>query len=455
MSDLIARGALQRMNLNPVAIAAAYSNISNDLMQMSKADAVEQHAKFMEHRRAELCAAYGFSPQEQNKPFAFAGGIAIIPVTGTLINRFGGSYGYVTGYNFLRAQTNLALADDDVKGILYDVSSYGGEVAGCFETAAEIFNARGKKPSMAFVDSSAYSAGYAIASGAGRIVSTPSGGAGSIGVVVMHMDMSKMLKDFGVDITFIHFGEHKVDGNPYEALPPSVKKSIQASVNKTGESFVALMAKHRDLKADVVRDTEAATFRAEEALALGLIDAIASPEEAVQAFLGELSGSKPQPVKKESAMTTATEPGASTTPAPDAAAQAAAQAAAAAASTAAQTAATAQAATATAAAEARTAERARVSGIMGCEEAKGREGLANHFAMHTDMSVDDAKKALAAAPAATAKATANPLEKAMNATGGGPNVGTEGGPAADGAPSAAAGILAAQTAMTGIKHAAK
>lgn len=422
MSDMIAHEALQRMNLNVMAIEPTRSNFMADMQKMSKTDPVEAQARFMDQRRAELCAAYGFENAPQKKPFAFAGGLAIIPVSGMLINRFGQSYGYVTGYNFIRQQRALAEADDEVLGILYDVNSYGGEAAGCFECAAGIYDGRDKKPSMSYVDSAAYSAGMAIASGASKIVCTPSGGVGSIGVVVMHMDVSKALSDFGYKITFIHFGEHKVDGNMFEPLPASVKKDIQTSVDKSGEKFVALMAKHRNLDAKVIRDTEARTYRAEDALALGLIDAIATPEEAVQAFLGELSGSTVQPRKKEVAMTTKTEePGASTAaPAPAPAAPAAAPAVAAA------PAGASVADVAKAQAEARTAERARVAGITGSEEAKANPGLANHFAMNTDMSVDDAKAALkAAGPAAAAAGTTNNAFKQAMDTSQHPNVGAE------------------------------
>jgi hypothetical protein len=45
-------------------------------------------------------------------------------------------------------------------------------------------------------------------------------------------------------------------------------------------------------------------------------------------------------------------------------------------------------------------ERARISGIMSCDEAKGRETLAEHFAFNTSLSLDDAKAALSKAPQA-------------------------------------------------------
>lgn len=46
--------------------------------------------------------------------------------------------------------------------------------------------------------------------------------------------------------------------------------------------------------------------------------------------------------------------------------------------------------------------KARIRAIMSCEEAKGRETLANHFAFETEMSVEDAVAALNVTPVATA-----------------------------------------------------
>jgi signal peptide peptidase SppA len=386
-------------------------------------------------RRSEMCAAFGFNAQEQRKPFAFANGMAIIPVAGTLINRFNWAYSSVTGYNFIRSQLNAALADDDVTGIVLDVNSYGGEAAGCFELAADIRAARDVKPVMAVVDSNAYSAGYAIASAASKIVLTPSGGVGSIGVIAMHVDMSKALADYGYKVTLIYEAEHKADGNPYEPLPDDVKASIQSSIHTAYGMFTKLVAENLGMDEQKVRDTKSRIYRAEDALSLGLIHAIATPNQAVQAFFDELSGSNLQLRNQGVSMTTATqEPGAD---------QQAAN----------------QAAVATAASEARIAERARVAGITGCEEAKGRTALANHLAMNTDMSVDAAKGVLAVAPVEQTQAsTSNAFKQTMDASQH-PNVGSEGGEGdkAEGGQDSGANlvsrILGAQAQATGVSSA--
>lgn len=415
MSDFAARAALSRMNLREVALASHYSGFATDLQAMAAIDAAQADAKFMD-RRADLCAAYGFNAPTQSKPFAFSNGIAIIPISGSLINRFSGSYeGWVTGYNFIRRQLNLALADDDVKGIIFDVNSYGGEAAGCFELAAEIRASREKKPSMALVDSNAYSAGFALASSASKVAAIPSAGVGSIGVITMHVDMSQAMEKWGYKVTLIYEAEHKADGNPYEPLPDAVKGEVQARIHKAYESFVGLVAENLGVDAKVIRDTKSRTYGAEEAMSLGLIHAVASPSEAAQAFFDELSGSTTN-LRQGADMSTQTqEPGADT--------QAATQAA--------------------AASAAKTAERTRIQGILGCEEAKGREQMANHLAMNTDMSVEDAKKLMAVAPVAKPAeapkaAAANPFEAAMDATKN-PNVGAD----AAGAPTEAASPVAA------------
>jgi signal peptide peptidase SppA len=398
MSDHLAHSAAQRMNLREQFIHPSYQGFSNDLMMMSAQNPDAAKEKFMSHVRGELCEAYGFSSRVQNKAFAFADGIAIIPMHGSLINRFGGYYGYVTGYNFLRSQFNLAINDPDVTAIVFDVNSYGGEAAGCFELAAEIAAARGTKPIIAMVDSNCYSAAYALASAADKIIAIPSAGLGSVGVVAMHMDMSQWLDKIGLKITFIYSGDHKVDGNPYQALPASVKADIQKGVDKSRATFVTVVAQNRKMDEKVVYDTEAKTYRADDAKALGLVDVIAVPRAALQALIDgdDIDDEVSDGEEAKTKTVATTEPVKENTMAdqektPDTAAL-----------------------SATAAAN----ERARVQGILNCEEAKGNPALANHFAFASSMSVVEAQAALkAAAPAAPsaeekAKAEADAKAKA-------------------------------------------
>lgn len=445
MSMQMARAVMDRMNLREALIAPHYSGFMADLRQFAEANHDEQREQAAQ-ARVELLGAYGYEPGEIDKPFAFANGVAIIPISGLLINRFGSSWGFVTGYNFVRTQINQAKADPDVELIVLDVNSCGGEAAGCFELADDIYAAREDKPILAVVDSNCYSAAYALGSAASKVVLTPSGGVGSIGVVAMHISVEKMLDKAGYDITFVYAGKHKVDGNPYQKLPADVKASIQDGVDKSYEKFVATVARNRGLDAQAVRDTEAQIFRADDALALGLIDAIQPPSQAVAAFISELSGSD-QPEEPDPMSDNATKPGESAAAAAPANIDAAVQQARSAGMT-----------------EGANAERERTKAILSCEQASGKTKLAHELAFNTNLTVEQAQgilaaaapeKTEAAAPApAPAAAAPSAFERAMDGSRN-PQVGaddTASAPDPNSPHSAAQRILAAQSLATGKKY---
>lgn len=386
LAQMAVRQALERMQMRPVMVEpTGIASIINSAQQMMAGGDIldDMTEELMAKTNDNLCQTYGYSGSTRGKNFAFTDGTAIIPVHGSLVNRYGGYYyGEMTGYNFIRRQRAEAMADPDVERIIYDVNSNGGEADGCFELSDESFELRGEKPTLAVVDSRCYSAAYAFASSADKISVTPSGGAGSIGVISMHTDVSKLLEDYGVKITLISAGKHKADGNPFQQLDPDVRASIQADVDATRDKFVALVARNRGLDEKVVRDTEARTFSADEALALNLIDEVATPTQAVASFITGPSGSSNEANSMKTGQT-------ATTTQPD--------------QTAAQQDAN-QQMSVDAAAAAKTAERTRLAGIMGCELAAANPALANHLAFNTDMTVEDA---VATMTAANVGATAN------------------------------------------------
>lgn len=71
-------------------------------------------------------------------------------------------------------------------------------------------------------------------------------------------------------------------------------------------------------------------------------------------------------------------------------------------------------------------ERGRIKAILTSDEAKGREASAQHLALNTDLSVDDAKKTLAGLEIGKPAAGDTPLQKAM-ANQPNANLGVDGG----------------------------
>jgi len=226
-----------------------------------------------------------------NRSYPLIDGIAVIEIAGTLVHRgawIGQSSG-VTSYEGIAAQIDAALADTAVRGIALEIDSFGGEVAGAFDLADRIRAAREHKPVHAFVAEHALSAGYILASQASHITLPRTGSVGSIGVVVLHSEMSGMLDQKGINVTLIHAGAHKVDANPYEPLPKNVQNRMQSELEGLRTLFAQTVAKGRGERfgIEAALNTEAAILRGVEAVTAGLADAVSDPRSAFRAFAEE------------------------------------------------------------------------------------------------------------------------------------------------------------------------
>lgn len=216
-------------------------------------------------------------------------GIAIIPVYGTLVQKLGTlrPYSGMTGYDGIRRVFLTAVNDPEVKGICLDIDSPGGEVAGCFDLVDLIYAERGKKPIHAILSENAFSAAYAIASAADKIYVPRTGGVGSVGVIVIHCDWSQRIKDDGLKVSIITYGNRKAESNPYVALSDEAQAAIQHDVDEMGRLFVSTVSRNRGLSETVIRNTQAACYLAAEGVQMGLADVVASPDVAFQELMKE------------------------------------------------------------------------------------------------------------------------------------------------------------------------
>jgi signal peptide peptidase SppA len=229
--------------------------------------------------------------REPVRGYEMVAGVAVIPVVGTLVAKLGTlrPYSGMTGYDGIRTNITTALHDGLVEAIVLDIDSPGGECAGLFDLVDLIAEARNQKPVRAILSEEAYSAAYAIASATDRISIPRTGGAGSVGVICMHVDWSRALDGAGATVTLIRYGDRKAEGNEYEPLSDAAHAAIQANVDTMGELFVRTVATNRNLTLAAVRVTQAATFMGQEAVTAGLADAVEAPDAAFQALLNDLT----------------------------------------------------------------------------------------------------------------------------------------------------------------------
>jgi len=212
-------------------------------------------------------------------------GIAVIPVTGTLVSRSGypAAASGLMSYSDIGDAIEAAAANALVRGIMLDIDSPGGEVGGLFDLVERITAIRQEsgKPIWAVANEAALSAAYAIACAADVLYIAQTGEVGSVGVVAVHVDESNADRMAGLAWTFVHAGERKVDGNQHEPLSTRARSDIQADVDRLYDRFVALVADNRNLSPQIVRAAEAAVYRGELAVKAGLADRVGAFRQAL------------------------------------------------------------------------------------------------------------------------------------------------------------------------------
>ncbi len=219
-------------------------------------------------------------------------GVAVVPVVGALVARAGQIMADCTelrSYAAIERDVMAALADPQARGVVLDIDSPGGEASLAMELGARIASLRGRKPIVAAANTSAFSAAYAIASGADRILLPETGGVGSIGVVAMHVDRSGEDKQLGRAYTFIAAGARKLDGNPHAPLTDAAQQVIAAEVERLYGLFVDLVARNRSISAERVRVTEAGLFFGSNAIAARLADQIGTIDDAIRLAAGGIT----------------------------------------------------------------------------------------------------------------------------------------------------------------------
>jgi signal peptide peptidase SppA len=225
------------------------------------------------------------------KAFPQVGNVAVLEVTGSLVNRLGSVSPYcgMTGYDGLRTQLISAVQDDAVKAIAAYVDCPGGEVTGCFDLADQFREAAEHKPVWAIVDGCCCSAAYALMHAATRITTSASGYVGSIGVIVGHCDLSRMLEKEGIKVSLIYAGAHKADGNEYEPLPEAVRAEFQAEIDAVYDQFVSLVVCGKRLDDKSIRGMESRAYLGADAVRLKLADVVQSPSNALAELIQSVS----------------------------------------------------------------------------------------------------------------------------------------------------------------------
>ena len=207
-------------------------------------------------------------------------GVAVIKVSGPLF-RYANLMTRVCGatsYELLAQDFNKAVQNPNIKGILLDIDSPGGEVNGCSELSDMIYQARGTKPIIAYASGACCSGAYWIASACDKILAADTAILGSIGVVSI---FEKDDEDKTIEIVSSQSPNKRPDINTEEG-----KAKIQARVDELAEVFIAKVARNRGITAvDVVKNFGAGDVSVgQHAVRNGLADGLSSFEDIISSF---------------------------------------------------------------------------------------------------------------------------------------------------------------------------
>lgn len=229
-----------------------------------------------------------------------AGNIAVIGIRGVISNRasmiedISASGG--ASAERIESQVRAAMEDEAVKALVLDIDSPGGAVGGTPELAATIREYQGgRKPIIAQINDLGASAAYWIASAADEIVAVPSAQVGSIGVISVHEEISRLLESEGITETIIASTPYKGEGNPFEPLGDEAREHIQGVVDRYHQMFVSAVAEGRGVNKDKVNADygQGRTMIAEQARRAGMIDRVGTMRETLER-LGAYKDDKPK-----------------------------------------------------------------------------------------------------------------------------------------------------------------
>ena len=234
---------------------------------------------------------------EKKKPFKMENDLAIIEIHGSLVKKASGLMAWffgVTGMAQIGETFNKAVLDTDVKGIFLDVDSPGGSSDGTSDLADIIFEARGKKPVLAFADGQATSAAAWISSSADFVaVANEMTRLGSIGVYGVHLDIADMAKEIGIRPTVFSAGKFKAIGNQFEHLSGADKKYIQSQFDYLHGLFIQAIVKNTGISENKLNKNlkEAQIFMGSQGIAVGLAHKIMNRQQAM-ALLSDVADGK-------------------------------------------------------------------------------------------------------------------------------------------------------------------
>lgn len=212
------------------------------------------------------------------------GDMAVIPLHGPMIKHasfwalfFGFASTKLTEQAIIQAASN-----EDIKAIMLHIESPGGHVAGVHELAETVRRVGQKKAIFAHIDDLGASAAYWVASQAGRVTANQTAEVGSLGVLAMITDTSKLADRMGIKVHVLSTGKFKGAGAPGTPVEDEHLEHWQARVDAINSFFMGAVKRGRAMSAEQMNAVnDGRVFGAAESRDLQLVDDVRSFDAAL------------------------------------------------------------------------------------------------------------------------------------------------------------------------------
>jgi len=182
----------------------------------------------------------------------------------------------------LRTQLQQAREDSRVKAIVLEIDSPGGEVTASDEIYSAVVKTRARKPVVVYMGSLAASGGYYVSCGGKFLMANETTITGSIGVIIQTLNYEQLFNKIGLASVVFKSGKFKDMLNGARPITPEEKELVQNFIMNTYDKFLGIVAKERNLPADLLRNTiaDGRILSGKEALQDKLIDGLGQLDDA-------------------------------------------------------------------------------------------------------------------------------------------------------------------------------
>lgn len=194
-------------------------------------------------------------------------------------------YSYYYDHVGVLAALEELMEDRDNRALLLYLNTPGGSMYEVDELYVKLMAYRETtgRPVYAFAAQAALSGGMYVAMAADRFMAARMSDLGSIGVIYTLTSEAGLYEKLGIESYIVASGENKAFGWP--ELTEEQRAFLQESVDEAFDVFVQIICEARGLtREEVLAFADGRTFTAKKALEYGLIDAVMTYDEAVDAL---------------------------------------------------------------------------------------------------------------------------------------------------------------------------